>query len=256
MQDSFFYEKQGQGLDFIFQHGLGAKRAQPQGLLADLEGVQLISMDCPGHGEAPLPEGLAPSFNYYTERIKGLMDHLEIKRAIFGGISMGAGISTNMALRYPERVAALVLVRPAWLDMGNPDNLLILQEAARFIGQSGGRAQFEQRPDFQAVHQHLPKAALSIVGVFDPTQRKEIPLVLQSMIADRPFESMLDLETIDIPVLIIANEEDPLHPNAMAEQMHQRIRQSRLVKVVSRYIDDNGHREAVQKTVTKFIKEL
>lgn len=256
MQDSFFYEKQGQGLDLIFQHGLGAKKAQPQALLAGLRGVQITSMDCPGHGAAPLSESLVPSFDYYTDRVKELMDHLEISRAIFGGISMGAGISTNMALRYPERVAALVLVRPAWLDMGNPDNLLILQEAAQLIGQPGGWAQFEQHPDFQEIRQQLPKAALSIAGVFDPTQRKELPLVLQSMVADCPFESMTDLKAIDVPVLLIANEDDPLHPFAMAEQIHQSIGQSQLVKVVSRYLDNKGHRESVLKTVTKFIKEL
>ena len=92
MQTQLVYQSSGEGTPFHFQHGLGSNLAQPQGLLANLEGIQLISMDCPGHGAAALTSNASPSFAYYSQQLIQLMDHLQIPAAIFGGISMGAGI--------------------------------------------------------------------------------------------------------------------------------------------------------------------
>lgn len=39
-----------------------------------------------------------------------LCDHLGIERAVFGGMSQGGFVSLRVALRYPERVKALVLI--------------------------------------------------------------------------------------------------------------------------------------------------
>ena len=49
-----------------------------------------------------------------------MLNHLGLTRAVVGGISMGAGMALNAATRYPERVAGLVLARPAWLDRPMP----------------------------------------------------------------------------------------------------------------------------------------
>ncbi|MEZ5040160.1 MAG: alpha/beta hydrolase [Saprospiraceae bacterium] len=256
MQFPFHYKSTGNGIPFHFQHGLGSNLQQPQALLAGLEKVQLISMDCPGHGEAPLIESTPPSFNHYADQLLALMDELKVEKAIFGGISMGAGISLNVALRYPERVKALVLIRPAWLDQGSPENLAILLEAAPFIGQKNGLATFEQRPNFKRIQQLLPNAAQSVLGVFAPTQRAEIPLVLENMIKDRPFSDLKALENIHHPCLIIGNEDDPLHPIDMAERIHQCISGSQCVNVISRYVDDAQHGAAVNQLVSKFITDL
>ncbi|MBX2874303.1 MAG: alpha/beta hydrolase [Saprospiraceae bacterium] len=256
MQTQLVYQSSGQGIPFHFQHGLGSNLAQPQGLLADLQGVQLISMDCPGHGSAALPESSSPSFAFYATQLIRLMDQLEISNALFGGISMGAGISTYMAIHHPERVRGLVLVRPAWLDQGTPDNLKILLTAADFIDQAKDVDGFKQEPEFQGIQHAVPKAAQSVLGVFAATQRLEIAKVLRSMVQDHPFDDIKHLQEIDTPTLIIGNEDDPLHPYSMAETIHNHIPNSKLEKVVSRYIDDAQHRLIVTQIVSKFIDNL
>ncbi len=256
MHTTIHYARKGQGIPFIFQHGLGANRHQPQGLLGSLEGVDLISMDCPGHGEAPLPKDITPSFTYYADLVIDLMNHLKLEKAIFGGISMGAGISINIALRYPEKVQALVLHRPAWLAEFNPPTLLVVKEAAKLIGTKNGLERFEQRADVQQFKRDLPAAAQSALGVFSPLQREEIPLVLESMVGDSPFQHMSELANIQVPCLIMGNEDDPLHPFGMAEQLSKEIRHSQLVKVISRYIDDTSHRQTVTQTISTFIRTL
>ncbi|NRB48395.1 MAG: alpha/beta hydrolase [Saprospiraceae bacterium] len=256
MQTQLVYQSSGEGSPFHFQHGLGSNLTQPQGLLANLEGVRLISMDCPGHGAAALPPDFTPSFAFYSQQVIQLMDQLQISEAIFGGISMGAGISTYIALHYPERVKALVLVRPAWLDQGTPENLKILLTASDYIDQAGNIEGFKQEPSFQTIHRTVPNAARSVLGVFAETQRAEISRVLRAMVKDQPFEDISRLQNIKSPTLIIGNEDDPLHPYRMAETMHQHLPNSKLEKVISRYIDDVEHRQTVVQIVSKFIDNL
>ena len=253
---SIVYRSTGDGLPFHFQHGLGANLEQPQGLLAGLDGVRLISLDCPGHGGANLPDAATPSFQFYAAQVIRLMDQLEIKKAVFGGISMGAGISTYIALHHPDRVRGLVLVRPAWLDQGNPENLQILVTAAEYIGKKYGLAKFQILPAFQAIQAAVPNAAKSVLGVFAESQRPEIPRVLTAMVQDRPFQQIQNLQNIQVPCLVIGNEDDPLHPLAMAEQMNHYLPNSRLEKVISRYINDAAHRQVVNQIVSKFIDNL
>jgi pimeloyl-ACP methyl ester carboxylesterase len=48
-----------------------------------------------------------------ADRLKAFLDAQGIDRAVLAGNSMGGGIVTNFALRYPDRVRGLVLVDPA-----------------------------------------------------------------------------------------------------------------------------------------------
>lgn len=250
------YRTSGQGKPFIFQHGLSSQLQQAQQLLSGLEGIQLISMDCPGHGQAPLPDGQTPSFRYYANQVLQLMDDLDLEDAIIGGISMGSGIALELAQRWPQRVKALVLVRPAWLDKKNPPSLGILAEAADYIGQPQGKEKFKKRADFQAIYQKLPQAAESILGVFAPTQRPELPLVLGSLIGDRPFTSRDQLKEIQQPTLLIGNQDDPLHPFQMAKVIQEHLPNCQLEKVTSRYLDNNQHQKDVFQLVSKFITTI
>ncbi len=246
------YAVEGKGTPIVFQHGLGSNIEQPKKLLKGLEGIQLVSLDCPGHGESALFDN-TPSFDYYTDEVIRLLDFLKIEKAIFGGISMGAGISMNIALRYPERVKGLILVRPAWLDQTSPENLQILLKAAELIPFSNGQKEFEQIPAFQSIKELLPNVATSILGVFSNSQRPEIPIVLKQMVNDVPFSNLKKIKTIQKPCIILANEDDPLHPFEMAEVIHQEIQNSELHKVTSRYIDDPKHNQEVKAIIKSFI---
>jgi len=250
------YKSRGSGIPFIFQHGLGSNLEQPQSLLDQLTGIQLISTDCPGHGNSPLPNNQSPSFDYYAEEIIRLMDELKIKKSILGGISMGSGMALNIALKHPEKVSALVLVRPAWLDIPNPENLLILKKAATYIGTPEGSLEFKQQSVYKDIAAQLPLAARSIMGVFAPSQRKEIPTVLDKMVGSCPIEKLENLKQINIPCLIIANEEDPLHPFDMAKTIHHNIPNSQLKKVVSRYVDNGQHKRVVNLLVQEFLDNV
>lgn len=250
------YTISGEGRAFFFQHGLGANVAQPQGLLGGLDGVQLISMDCRGHGESVLAAEDVPSFSVYSQDVRRLMDHLGIEKAVFGGISMGAGISTHMAIHHPDRVEGLILVRPAWLDQGSPANLAILLDIAELINQPNAQAIFEQKSEFARIQSELPNAAKSIMGMFSRPQGVATSRILNHMVQDAPITSMTDLNQLSHPTLVIANEDDPLHPYSFAVDIAERIPTARLEKVISRYINNEQHRAEVRSLVSSFLSHL
>jgi hypothetical protein len=49
--EPFYYATVGEGLPFVFQHGLGADATQPLSSCGKLEGWRVIAMECRGHGE-------------------------------------------------------------------------------------------------------------------------------------------------------------------------------------------------------------
>ena len=134
----------GEGVPLVFQHGLTANANQITKLLTPVVGVRVLTIDCPGHGLSILPEGYEPSFDRYADEVLRNLDRHNIDNAVFGGLSMGSGIAMNIAIRYPERVMGLVLLRPAWLDQSKPKNLDILIEALPYLNRAGGQEEFEK----------------------------------------------------------------------------------------------------------------
>ena len=112
----FHYLDVGSGLPFVFQHGLGGDVSQPFELYAPQPGVRLLTMDSRGHGMTR-PIGAAEKFSFasFADDLWALLDHLDLQKAVVGGISMGAGVALNFALRYPERAVGLCSFgRPGW----------------------------------------------------------------------------------------------------------------------------------------------
>jgi pimeloyl-ACP methyl ester carboxylesterase len=103
------------------------------------------------------------TFDGLADDVAALLDALNLTQPVLAvGISMGAGIALNLALRYRARIAALALVRPAWLDQPMPLHLgAYLQIAAllRTAGPATGLARFERAPSYRDVLARSPAAA-------------------------------------------------------------------------------------------------
>ena len=107
-----YYESHGDGFPLVFAYGIGGNTTEwePQ-IPAFSERYRFIVWDPRGHGRSDSP----PDADQYTQEIfaqdlKGLLDHLGIERAYVGGLSMGGGIATRLAILHPERVAALLII--------------------------------------------------------------------------------------------------------------------------------------------------
>ncbi len=105
------YEVHGSGEPFLLHHGLTSNcRDWYRHLPWLTETQRMVLIDARGHGMSSAPAG----DEYYSWEIMAddancLLEHLGIERAVIGGLSMGGGVALAFALRYPEKVQALIL---------------------------------------------------------------------------------------------------------------------------------------------------
>lgn len=249
------YIIRGSGFPFFFQHGLGGNISQPQELLDFVEGIQLISLDCRGHGKTPFDKAENISFDQYTNDLTSLADQLCIEQAIFGGISMGAGVALNLALQYPKKVKALVLVRPAWLDKPHPQNLDILKLLANLMEEGRGEELIRHK-DFIGLEQVEYNTAQSVLKQLGREQPEYTSIIFKKMIADCPFSNLSELRELKIPVLILASKDDALHPYEIANSLKNAIPNSILIEVPSKYLHKYLHELIVGKEIIRFLSKV
>ena len=103
------------GMPVVLFHGTAAWsefwRRTTSALAA--EGFRVIALDIPPFGFSDRPRDHAYSRAAQAERVHDVLDRLEIGKAMLVGHSFGAGATVETVLRYPERIAGLVLVDAA-----------------------------------------------------------------------------------------------------------------------------------------------
>lgn len=253
------YDRRGTGPPIVFQHGLGAARAQALDATSGLTGCSVIAMDAPSHGDSEdAPE--FHSFDALGNAVVALLDHLDIDRAVLGGISMGSGIGLNVALRYPRRVAGLILVRPAWLDAPHPSSLAIVARLGAWLrqyGPDGARRRLHADAFFARLRDEIPGCAASIERVLDAPgvdpARDARGRVLVDMVASVPCPDLAALRALTLPAIVVASASDPLHPVEMAHTIADAMPNASFVSTPPRYLEPSAHARAVTAAMSTFM---
>jgi pimeloyl-ACP methyl ester carboxylesterase len=253
----FHFRDEGHGLPFIFQHGLGGDLNQPLGLYRPSASVRLIGCDVRGHGETrPLGDVDKLKIATLADDLIGFLDHFEIKQAVVGGISLGAAIAVNVALRYPNRVLGLVLVRPAWIDQPLPENVHLYSTIARLIRESGpeqGLEQFRTSPEYLAMERESPDCARSLVSQFEHPRAAECVARLERLAADSPCVDRAWYGNLKIPTLVLGNRQDPIHPWPLAQSLSELIPGALLCEVTPKSVGLDRHAADVQQAIDDFL---
>jgi pimeloyl-ACP methyl ester carboxylesterase len=99
----------GDGPALFMIHGIGARRATFDGMVAGLKDrFTCITYDLRGHGLSPMPSGRF-GLEDLVDDLEELRARLGIERAHFAGHSLGGMIGPAYAHRYPDRVLSLGL---------------------------------------------------------------------------------------------------------------------------------------------------
>jgi pimeloyl-ACP methyl ester carboxylesterase len=253
----FHYVDSGTGSPFVFQHGLGGDVCQPTGLFSPPFGVRLISMDCRAHGETkPLGDEDKLTIKCFADDLLALMDHLNLQDATIGGISMGAALTLNLTLRFPGRVNGLVLSRPAWLEGPNKKNREIFSTIAGLIRDHGtveGKELFLQSDLYQEVREASSDSAASLAGQFDNPRAKETLIKLERIGSDAPNRSLDELKSIEVPVLVMANRLDVVHPYDFGRVLADTIPGARFRELTPKSVSVDRHGEDVQSFLEEFL---
>jgi 3-oxoadipate enol-lactonase len=116
------YRDEGHGSALILIHGwtLDLEMWQPQALELS-RACRVIRYDRRGFGLSSGHPSLGEDFDDLAE----LLDHLQVRTAVVLGMSQGARVALDLALRLPHRVSALILdgaPNPADAAEGSPDD--------------------------------------------------------------------------------------------------------------------------------------
>src|SRR4051812_24563897 len=105
----------GSGPPVLFVHGLGGSwQNWLENLVQTAEaGYRAIAVDLPGFGHSEMPAEKI-SISGYGRWIDALLSEMDVRESLrLVGNSMGGFIGCEVAIAFPQRVAQLVLVRPA-----------------------------------------------------------------------------------------------------------------------------------------------
>jgi pimeloyl-ACP methyl ester carboxylesterase len=257
-QIRFRYRETGLGLPFVFQHGLGGSLEQPFGLFSPPDGIRMIAMDSRGHGQTtPLGPVDGIRLGQFADDVIRLLDHLHVAQAVVGGISMGAAVALNLTLRFPDRVRGLVLSRPAWLAQANPRNTVWFGEIARLIHEHGaqqGKQRFRDSAMYHEVLAESTDVAQSMLNQFDSPRAEETVVILERLRGDAPCQSLDELAHINVPTLVLANQQDPVHPFEYGRILAHAIPGAQFAELTPKSQSLARHQADLQQHLERFLQ--
>jgi 3-oxoadipate enol-lactonase len=231
-------EVAGEGPPVVLCHGLTATRRYVVHGSRALEraGHAVVAYDARGHGESdPAPPGQGYG---YPELVADLEEVVATAvgdgRFVLGGHSMGAHTTVAYALRHPQRLAGIVVIGPTYMGEPAGEETLAYWDGLATALEAGGVDGFV---DYIDRRQGAAPAWRDSVRRFtrERIARSQdlgaLAAVLREVPGARPFGPLAELESIELPALVVASgdEADPGHPRAVAEAYASRMPQAKLI---------------------------
>jgi non-heme chloroperoxidase len=232
----------GEGIPVVLIHGWPLSNAMYEyqyQFLVD-KGYRVIGITLRGFGKSDKPFG---TYNYdvYAQDINVVLEKLDINDIILGGFSMGGAIAIHYVAIYSStRVNKLALfgaAAPSWtkrrdFDYGfskkDVEDLIALSQVNRpLLLENYGNM-------FGASETALPTGITHWLGGINI--EASFYATTQSLIALRDTDLRSELSKITIPTAIFHGAKDVICEYALAEQMHQGIKNSYIVK-----FENSGH---------------
>jgi len=218
-----FYEVLGSGPPVVLLHPFPANhnlwKPAAQALITR---YRVILPDLRGHGESGVGEGPA-TMEKHAADIGRVLDHEEVRRAAFAGVSIGGYVLFECWRKYRARVDALVLCNTK-AQADTPEARAVRLQAATFVMERGtelffgsmipklmGNTTRDTRPD-------MVEGALRMMRTMSP---EDVAMVQRGM-AERQ-DSVETLKTINVPTMLVTGDEDSLTGVGEAELMRQNI---------------------------------
>lgn len=209
-----------------------------------------VRWDERGFGRTPAEE----PFTYWdlADDAVGLLDHLEIERAVLVGMSQGGYLALRAALAHPERVSGLVL-EDTRADRDDPETMEMLRGMLEgWIARGPSDELMDQLAGMILGDAPALRERWVRIWKAKPPSELELParcLLERDDVSDR-------LEEIGCPALVVHGEDDVAIPVDVGEELHRRLAGSGgIVRVRGAMHAPNlTHPEVVNPALRRFLE--
>jgi len=254
-----YYEVQGAGKPLVLISGLGYSLWQWHRMVPLLaEHFQVVTFDNRGVGQSDKPAGPYTAGMLAADTV-GLLDALNIEKAVILGHSMGGFIAQSMALDFPQRVEKLILCST---NFGGPHHVPVTPEAMKVLADvtSDPLTRFKNGLSVSTAPGWAEKnpgmieewVKWRVANPIEPAHyQAQMAIGLSLMPEAAAFEDKLP--RLDVPTLILFGAHDKVVPPANADLLAQKIAGSQVV-----IFPDAGHffpieiPEAASRTIMDF----
>ena len=223
------YDEYGAGdRPIVLIHGLLMNRRMFERLgpiLAE-RGNRVIAVDLLGHGRSDRPEDLQRySMPLFAYQVTALLDHLELETAVVGGTSLGANVTLEAAVRFPERVQGLFVEMPV---LDNALSAVAAIFAPIMIALRFGRPVFDVVARATSM---IPRSNFLVDIGLDMIRQRPGPSisVLEGLLLGESSPRSAERLGIEPPALIVGHPNDPLHPFSDAGMLADELPNARQI---------------------------
>ena len=206
----------------VAAHGLGASVAETRPLLSGVHGRRVFYAARGHAGELPEPFGYAD----LAADLLAVADEHGATRAL--GVSMGAGALLALLAQRPDRFERVVLFLPGAIDRPRTDDAVRRLAALAEALEAGDVAVVERlvRAELPADQQQTPYVVARTAFLL---ASPGIAVGVRSLPGHPPVTDRAVLGAVTAQVLLLAQEQDPLHPAQLARDLAAVLPNAQLV---------------------------
>ncbi|WP_019837578.1 3-oxoadipate enol-lactonase [Acinetobacter towneri] len=234
----------------IFSNSLGTnfKMWQPQ-IDFFQQDFFVICYDTRGHGASSAPQG-PYSIDQLGQDVVNLLDHLNVEKATFCGISMGGLTGQWLAIHRPERFNQLVVCNTAakigqeqaWNDRA----ALVREQGLQPIASTAASRWFTE-PFIQSNATVVNNLQNDLAAGSAEGYASCCEALAKADVREQ-------LKDISVPVLVVAGQQDPITTVADAQFMVERIANSHLFEINASHISNVELSNEFNQAVKQFIQ--
>lgn len=235
----------------IFSNSLGTtyQMWQPQ-IQALQEDYFVIGYDTRGHGASSAPTG-PYSFDQLGQDVIDLLDHLEIDKAFFCGISMGGMTGQWLAIHYPNRFYHLMLCNTA-AKIGNE---VAWQDRAQLVRTEGLNTIAETAANRWFTSSFIANNPDIVSNLSDKLAAGSAEGYASCCEALSIADTREQLKTITVPVTVIAGSEDPITTITDGQYMADNIPNAVLNTINASHISNIEQPETFNQFIHQYLSE-
>lgn len=240
----------------VFIHGFPFDKSMwdSQGELLEKDHF-VVAFDIPGHGESEAGSGQY-LIEFIVEDLFAVMDHAGLRNAAVCGLSIGGYTAMRAIEREPGRFSGLVLsntksaadTNAAKLNRANQIKAILSGKKDQFA-EDMAKALFAPE-SFEKKREAVDK----ITFIMKSTDQKALTGMLIALAARMDMTESLG--KISVPTLIITGEKDRVAPQADAELMHSKIKNSKMAIIHNAgHLSNLENRQEFDSALVQFLSE-